>query len=78
MSQTTITPQFEDVHTVRFEGETVDVAGVNVTAQPSILVIGGEYRDEPDMCVEVRYAVDEDGNDITQDVARVIAELLSK
>jgi hypothetical protein len=72
------TLKFEDVHVSEYKGETVDVAGINVTSQPSMLVIGGEYRDEPDMCVEVRYAVDEDGNDVTQDVARAIAELLGK
>lgn len=55
-----------------------EVAAVVVSVPDSWLLTAGEYPETPDLIVEVHHAIDSDGTDLSQDVARVIAEAIEQ
>ena len=77
MSNNTAVPAtFVSLQVVAHGGEEREIGGLTITSAPSMFVIGGEYKDEPDLVIEIRHAIDEDGIDITSHVAHRIAALL--
>lgn len=68
--------QFVDPQVVPNPYQEVDVAGMTVIVPQSHFIVGGEYKDEPDLVIEVRHAVNPDGLDISASVAQRISDLL--
>jgi predicted nucleotidyltransferase len=69
--------QFTDPQVVTKAYQEVEVGSVTVIIPESQMIVGGEYKDEPDLVIEVRHAIDSDGLDVSASVARRIADLLA-
>ena len=69
--------QFTDPQVVTKGYREVEVGSVTVIVPQSQMIVGGEYKDEPDLVIEVHHAVDSEGLDVSASVARRIADLLA-
>lgn len=49
---------------------------VYISVDPTQCVVAGEYADEPDVYITINAAVDEDGSDIREYIAKVIVHAL--
>jgi len=69
---------FPDAATITFGPREDEVGGVLISVPRRHGVVAGEYASdgEPDVLVVVQYAVDEDGNDVSGDVAKLIRDAL--
>lgn len=77
MSATAAEVQFVRPQVVTRVYEEIEVGGVTVIVPQSQIIVGGEYKDEPDLVIQVLHAVNPDGQDVSEAVARRIATLLA-
>lgn len=70
---------FDRVEVKEIPFQRLDLGTVAIDMGDNYIVVAGEYADEgaPDLLVTVELAIDEEGDDIRETVARRIARLLA-